>query len=203
MKMNKRRTQPALMRGIGLLALLSVAVWVPEPHAEDAPTVVSDSTPLPALPAGWMIFKSDEGRFQVYMPNEPELTTGKRSTVVGSLDENHYEASQGDAFYLVEVRDLPRVASWVMSDEALLDSSAESLIEFAKADNIKRERITMAGSPGLDLVFDANHHKGFIERARILLVQRRLFVVITGAPGTEPKTYRNEFIESFRFSEEK
>jgi hypothetical protein len=201
MKMNKPRTQSALMWGIGLLALLSVAVWVPEPHAEDPPTVVSDSTPLPALPAGWIIFKSDEGRFQVYMPNEPELTTGKRSTVVGSLDENHYEASLGDAFYLVEVRDLPRIASWLMSDEGLLDSSAESLIEFAKADNIKRQRITMAGSPGLDLVFAAKSHKGFIERARILLVQRRLFVVIAGAPSTEPKNYRNEFIESFRFSE--
>ena len=157
MKMNKPRTRPALMRGIGLLALLSVAFWVPEPHAEDPPIVISDSTPLPALPAGWIIFKSDEDRFQVYMPSEPELTTGKRSTIVGSLDEIHYEASQGEAFYLVEVRDLPRVASWVMSDEALLDSSAESLIEFAKADNIKRQRITMAGRPGIDLSFDAKN----------------------------------------------
>ena len=201
MTMNERRTQPALLQRIALLALLSVAFWVPEPRAEDPPTVVSNSEPLPALPPGWTTFKSTEDRFRVYMPNEPELTTGKRSTVVGSLDEKHYEASLGEAFYLVEVRDLPRVASWLMSDEALIDRSAESLIEFAKADNIKRQRITMAGRPGVDLVFDAKNHKGFIERARIVLVQRRLFVVIAGAPDAGPESYMKDFVDSFRFSE--
>ena len=196
----------------GMLAALASSVVLlclgPVPVVADAleageESAKSPATRTPPLPPGWQVFESSEGQFRVYMPSKPQFTVGKRSTIVGSLDENRYEAvkeaGKGEAFYLVEVRDLPRVASWVMSDDGLLDSSAESLIDYAKAQNIKRERITEDGHPGITLAFDAGNHPGFFEHAKILLVGRRLYVVISGGPATAPDLYMKTFIDSFEF----
>ena len=201
MKTKRSGMLATLGRWAGLLLCLAAILVGPDAWAAEEESAAPHSLQPLALPAGWQTYESAEGRFRVYMPSKPELTVGKRSTIVGSLDENHYEAVRGEAFYLVEVRDLPRVASWLMTDAGLLDRSAESLIDHSRAENIQEERITQNGYPGIDLSFDAGNHSGFFERARILLVNRRLYVVITGAPASAPDTYMKTFIDSFEFWE--
>ncbi len=205
MKTKRSGMLAALVGSVVLLVCLGPVSARADASAADKESATPPATGAPPLPPGWQIFESPEGKFRVYMPSKPQFTVGKRSTIVGSLDENRYEAVKeavkGEAFYLVEVRDLPRVASWLMSDDGLLDSSAKSLIDYSKAQNIKRERITEGGHPGINLAFDAGNHPGFFERAKILLVGRRLYVVISGGPATAPDLYMKTFIDSFEFWE--
>lgn len=182
-----------LANGSAVLLCLAVFLQITTARAEEG----AATQQKPPLPAGWQIFESAEGRFRVYMPGEPEKTVGERSTAVGSLDETRYEAMEGEAFYLVEVRDMPRIASWLMTDEALIDRSAEGLIDFAEGANVQKKRVTRDGHPALELSLDANYRAGYVERALVILAGRRLYVVIAGAPRDTVDKDLGTFVDSF------
>ena len=150
--------------------------------------------------AGWRVFTSDEGRFRVDMPGKPVKTTETRSTIVGSLTGYRFEFEQEDSFFLVEFRDLPRVATLFMSSKSLVAQATDGLLDYAKGPVLRNEEITVDGEPARALRYTVTNRDNQTARARVILADRRLYLLIAGVPdkaGEETKATR--FLDSFEF----
>lgn len=149
---------------------------------------------------GWRVFTSDEGRFRVDMPGKPVETTETRSTIVGSLTGYRFEFEQEDSFFLVEFRDLPRVATLFMSSKSLVEQATDGLLDYAKGPVLRNEQITVDGEPARALRYTVANRDHQTARARVILAGRRLYLVIAGVPDKAgEKTKATRFLDSFEF----
>ncbi len=160
-------------------------------------TAVAHSSPDAG---GWRVFESSEGRFRVDMPGKPVETTETRSTIVGSLTGYRFEFEQGESFFLVEFRDLPRVATLFMSSKSLVEQAADGLLEYAKGPVLRNEEITVDGEPARALRYTVTNRNNQTARARVILADRRLYLVIAGVPDhVGEKARATRFLDSFEF----
>ena len=174
-----------------LLALLLLALPTSSPFGADM-----------EIPAGWTSFESSAGRFQAAFPGIPAETTETRDTIVGSLTGYRFEVEDKDrgTFFLVEYRDLPGVATFFMSDETLVRRASESLLEHVPSTVLEDERGDFRGNESRSLRYQLVDENQQLRMARVLLVEKRLYLVIAGVPPKpQPEKLAADFIASFDF----
>ena len=162
------------------------------------------SRPETSLPPGWTSFESTAGRFRAAFPGLPVETTETRDTIVGSLKGYRFEVEDKDrgTFFLVEYRDLPRVATFFMSDESLVRQASESLLEYAPSTTHTDEPRDFSGKVSRFLRFQLNDETRQIRLAQAVLVEKRLYLIIAGVPPTSSQEkLAADFLASFEFWE--
>jgi len=155
-----------------------------------------------SIPPGWTSFESKPGRFRAAFPGTPAESTETQDTIVGSLTGYRFEVEDKDrsTFFLVEYRDLPRVATFFMSDETLVRRASESLLEYAASTVHKDERGDFDGNESRSLRYQLVDETEQLRLARVVLVEKRLYLVIAGVPPTSSQEkLAAEFIDSFEF----
>ena len=156
----------------------------------------------PSILSGWTPFESKPGRFRAAFPGTPVESTETQDTIVGSLTGYRFEVEDKDrsTFFLVEYRDLPRVATFFMSDETLVRRASESLLEFAESTVHKDERGDLDGHESRSLRYQLVDETEQLRLARVVLVEKRLYLVIAGVPpSASQEKLAAAFIASFEF----
>ena len=153
-----------------------------------------------ASAATWQVFESKAGRFRVDMPGKPVETTETRRTIVGTLTGYRFEVENKDSFFLVEYRDLPGVARVFMSTESLVEQAADGLLDFAGGPAQKNEVTQIKGHSARNLRYTRKEREDQIVRAKVILAEKRLYLIIAGVPKQKGEDARvQRFFDSFAF----
>jgi hypothetical protein len=130
--------------------------------------------------AAWHPFRSVAGRFQVLAPSAPERIVHSRWTVAGRIDEIAYHFEWRGERYGVTYHDLPRIARMIFSDDGLLDRIVDELLGVMNGSLLREDEISLRGNPGRVVSYRVRDRPGLVEEVRILLVERRLYLVEVG-----------------------
>ena len=185
-----------LLRTLGNLLLLFLVANVP------LAALAEGSSP----PADWTVFESTAGRFRATFPGKPVESTETRDTIVGSLTGYRYEVENEsrDTFFLVEYRDLPAFAGIFMSDKSLVRRAALSLLEHSENTVGRNERGEFEGHESRTLRYSLSGETDQLRLALVVLVEKRLYLVITGVlPTASQEKLAEKFVASFGFWQSK
>ena len=87
-----------------------------------------------------------------------------------------------------------------MSDETLVRRASESLLEYAASTVHIDERGDLDGNESRSLRYQLVDETKQLRLARVVLVEKRLYLVIAGVPPTSSQEkLATEFIDSFEF----
>lgn len=164
--------------GIGAGSLLAVALsaWA----ADGAP---------------WLRFRSPDERFAVDLPAAPTQQTSVRQTLVGRVRTRIFLAARGDTELRVEVHEVPGAARWLLTDAALLSRAERDLLEDEGALEVRASDVEGLGHPAREVAYrDAG---GRLGRARLALVESRLYVLATLRPVGAAASAVERFLDSF------
>jgi hypothetical protein len=76
----------------------------------------------------WLSFRSERGRFAVQLPESPEEVRDTRATLGGSVRWAEYRARHAATELRVEHHDLPWLAKFLLSGDALLKRAKNGLV---------------------------------------------------------------------------
>lgn len=153
----------------------------------------------------WQVFASEEGRFQVELPEPPRVESRRHSTLFGAVEETKFVLHLGDDVVVaVEVHDIPRLAARIVPASTILERARRGVLEDMDAEQVEASEVTLQGFPGRDFTYrvpaDASLETARYERALAVLVGSRLYLVTAlapGSPGARPEIAH--FFASFRF----
>lgn len=136
--------------------------------APTAPYAETNDTP-------WLDVSPPDEDFVVKMPTKPERTVKETSTFAGTVEDVSYRAKRGDETFLATRVDLPGVATFLMSDESLLDSIRDSFLEKGNGTEKSYVDIKRDGYEGKKLDFVMNKPEGKEDaRAEFFLVDGQM-----------------------------
>lgn len=178
-----------------LLGAAALAAWGGASAAGLAP-----SAPGPEAAGHWSVFESEAGRFRVELPGEPRLERSERSTLLGAVTAEKYILRLGEVVVVVETHDIPRLAARIVPTRVILDQTRSGVLEDMRARMVTSSEITLQGYPARDFTYRVASRPPQLERAIVVLVGSRIYLV-TGlapeSPGERPDLAR--FFGSFRF----
>jgi len=158
------------------------------------------SAPAAAEPPGvdaappWRTFAPDQGRFEVELPGEPTEETAKEITPVGPIRGRSWWVDRGPRAFGVELRELPRLALALLTPKKIFDQAMARMLESDGGRELAYMRMDMHGQPGREIVYQTGDGR---ERARLLLVGRRLYIVKAATPDDEDGAVER-FFRSFK-----
>jgi hypothetical protein len=131
--------------------------------------------------------ESEEGRFRLQLPDSlPAAARKSRSTVLGPIHEAHYVLEWGEARVSVELYDIPPVAARLLPNGFLLDRAASGLVADMEARELDRAPVERQEHPARVVTYELPGEPAALERALIVLVGIRLYVVAVTAPPGDP-----------------
>lgn len=143
-------------------------------------------------------FSSSGGRFRVALPAQPIVSRSSRRTFLGRIVETRYVAEVGDTRAIVELYDLPHVAAILLSEGAILDRALDGLLENAGGRRIAARDATHQSFPAREVTYEISDRPARMERALLVLVERRLYIALATWPSAEaPPTAAERLFESF------
>lgn len=158
--------------------------------AGSLPDVAAPPEAPPAPPAAafaWRSFERPDAGFSVDLPGEPTHVTEQSDSEAGPVEARAWTVETPGLALRVEHHDLPRLAVMLLTRHRLLTTSATRLVEDRRGDEVQREDWSLDGYPGLRVLYTRSDHGGAREEARLVLVERRLFIAIArvGAGSAE------------------
>lgn len=188
------RRSRAATKAARALALLSSALWI----GAAAPVGGSDRPEPAPLQPEWRAFRSEEGRFSVPLPAAPAVTASTHHTLLGPIRGSMYAAELGDLSVSVELHDLPRIAAFLFSPDTILDRARKALLEGVGGRPLDAESAPHMGHPARDVRYALADPAFEIERALLVLVERRLYILIATWPEPAPSdAHLARLFESF------
>lgn len=151
-----------------------------------------------AADAGWTQVRPEAGGFTARFPGEPRRSEYGQRTFAGRVASVEYSWVRDDLDLRVEHHDLPALADWFLSDEALLARAEDDLLADERGTRVARRAWRPDGRPGLELRYRIEDG-GWEGRARLVLAGRRLYIAVAlvrGEGGAEDDAAR--FLDSFR-----
>lgn len=139
-------------------------------------------------------FASADGRFKVQMPGTPKEET---QTAAGATMKI-YSLQEKDGAYAAAFADLPIPSGESEAQlQARLDGSRDGMVRNVGGTLTSESRITLSGKyPGREVQADIPSKKGVL-RARIYLVDRRLYqVMVTGTKPWATSADATKFLDS-------
>jgi len=165
------------------------------------PAVSAAETPL-IPPDAWRTFERPEAGFAVDLPGEPVHGTEQNESEAGPVEARAWTVETPLVALRVEHHDLPRLVVMVLTDRRLLGMSATRLLEDRKGTLQESEDWSLDGHPGLRLRYTRADRGDAVEEARLVLVERRLFIAFARvtAPEADDRSARaavQRFFESW------
>jgi hypothetical protein len=147
----------------------------------------------------WVTYKSDDGRFSARMPAKAESKAQKVPDYGGYLDVRSLSADENKIAYAVYYHDIARTVTPSERD-GFLKKQCNGTARSHNGAVRTIKPITVSGNPGREIVADLPVEGGgsAVLRARVVLVDKRLYQVIALAP--EKQADRSEiatFLDSF------
>ncbi|MEM7412100.1 MAG: hypothetical protein AAF430_17870, partial [Myxococcota bacterium] len=157
---------------------------------------------LAALPAnaGWRVFASQAGRFEVEFPEHPKLRERERGTPLGAVRETKHIVDLADETHVaIEVHDMPWLATRLVPSRSILDQVRSGILEDSSAVELQSQESVHQGEPAIDFTFRLPNLR--VERALAILVDSRLYVLTGRAADAPPDDHPTilRFFDSFRF----
>lgn len=183
------------------LLVAAVTVCIAQEHKERAPHV--DVPLAPSIPAGWIRYKSSEGRYNISLPVQPTLTTQPSKTADGVSFLQYMAASSNDRVACL-VGYFDRTPGSTFS----FDKARDGFVGAVNGTLISEAPITFQGQPGRQLRVEGRGTDGvtYVLRVRIYDMVNRIYVVqfIAGksdadAPGITRDA--SQYFDSFSVSQ--
>ncbi len=150
----------------------------------------------------WKPFVSKEGSFSILMPATPSFKKVSHKSFVGTVEENTFQAKSGSEIFIIEYSDIPRTALFLSGPDTIFDETKEGLLNDLHGVQLRFVSTTFQGNPGKLLTFkilaqgkDSNEMMG---KARLLLVNQRLYVLLVIAPRSSNSNHVDLFLNSFQ-----
>ncbi len=163
---------------------------------------------VPVLAAGagesdWRTFTSEAGGFTILMPGIPTFSETTDHTVVGAVVQNLYSLKTPRASFSAEYSNLPGIATFFDSVDAIYDDVKEGLLKRTGARLLSYYGIEQDGIMGKEMVYEIPAEEarpGHREKARFLLNDERLHVlVVTLGEEEEMAALVSRYLDSFHF----
>lgn len=147
----------------------------------------------------WIKYVSPEGRYSVLVPTQPKLSTQETTASTGEKIPQYLASSpDGNGAFMIGYFD--HAAEMTFS----FDKARDGMVTAMNATLLSEESTSLGGSPGraLKLLAKASDQQGFIVRARLYDVARRVYVLQCIFPKAEDGAIVLEkcgkFIDSFK-----
>jgi hypothetical protein len=133
--------------------------------------------------------------FSVNMPGKPQHSETTHKSFVGAVQENSYTVNSGSASYTASVSDLPGVAVALGGSGTILGKAKDGLLKESGGSEASFEKTSFDGHEGRELTY--NLPSGGIGKARLYLVDKRLYVIVGAGPKSASSSI-NRFVNSFQ-----
>jgi hypothetical protein len=150
-----------------------------------AGSVFSMTVATAAAELEWLRFRSERGRFAVQLPGSPEEIRGTRATLGGTVHRSEYRARRGATEFRVEHHDLPWLATFLLSSDALLKRAKNGLVAEEHGLELSSALVSVRGYPAREVSFRVRAEQGLAGDGLFVLVGRRLYVLVTLGPQAE------------------
>lgn len=150
------------------------------------------------IPA-WEEFTSEEGGFTVMMPKTPTHETSEIPTAIGPVTMHTFSASNNNKWaYMVIYSDYDAESVSAADPSTMLEGARDGVMKQLGGKIVIDRDLTIGGYPGKEVEV-VTSDKQFRCRARLFLVDNRLYQVIAVVPGKAKLTKDAEkFLESFK-----
>lgn len=137
----------------------------------------------PALAASREIALSPpDGRFSAFFPAEPVVSTVVRRTFLGAVVGTRYAVEMGDTTVALELHDLPRMATFLMTTSAILGRARDRLVEDVGGRVVAARDALHGGFPAREVTYELEQ-PARVGKALLVLVERRLYIALANWPG--------------------
>ncbi len=155
-------------------------------------------TPASAAERAWEPFRSEAGRFAVRLPAPPEQSRTSHGTLAGRVESAEFRVEAGAIELRVELHDVPAVASFLLSDGALLARAQHDLLTDERALEHRDFAATFQGHPAREVRYRLADGEGRDGRALLVLVGSRLYIAAAlHPPGAASAPAVERFFDSF------
>lgn len=173
------------MRRIVLALALALAPWA-----------AAAETSVGAAPRAAVAPYSIPGGFRASFPAEPRTDERSAFTLLGRLRSQGWEVEDADVRLRVERHQVPALALAVLGEAGLLARAEAGLLEDLKAREVEAGPLALAGRAGRRLRYEPGDRPGLREEARLLLVDRHLYVVFARGASAEAQALAASFLDS-------
>jgi hypothetical protein len=137
-----------------------------------------------ALAQEGMVFKSEAGKFSVWLPGKPRANSKTFTGPAGKAQANVFSVDQGDRGYSVGYTDYPPISMTDDDREFLLDKIRDGGAAAVQGRVTAETKITIGKNKldGRDFYFE---HHGKVSRGRIFLKGNRLYQLVASGPSKE------------------
>ena len=182
-----------------LIPILALLIAIKLPARADRPST-SHIQPSPLIAQGqWQPFQSDMGGYGISMPDSPVDDTKSFETQAGIVDFRISSVTSNGIFYGVGYGDYPEKDYGRKSSKDLLNELQTAALKSFEVKLKEEKDIKLGLYQGRELDFESP--EGLVGKARILLVNRRMYVlgVITFKGNTDNwKSLGTQFMDSFK-----
>ena len=159
-------------------------------------------TPAPIEAGEWQEFQPTEGHFRILLPREPLKEFVPLGGDFGPLELNWFTTQLGPQEYGVGYVDLPENKLKLYDTSALLNAMNRSAAKTFNGRILSSKAITLDQYPGHEIVLEGTSPDSGAEkvvvRARIYLVDHRLYEVVQAAPKSQSQLPDvQQFFDSF------
>lgn len=146
----------------------------------------------------WLRFRSESGRFAVQLPESPEEVRNTRVTLGGIVYWSEYLTRRDATEFRVEHHDLPWLATFLLSGDALVKRAKDGLVEEENGHELSGAVVSVQGYPAREVSFRVPAEQDLDGDALLVLVESRLYVVVALGPQAErDASERERFLRSF------
>jgi hypothetical protein len=153
------------------------------------------------LPASWVAFSDQNGRFSVDMPTQPQNVSQAASAAAGGISMCMFRAVGGRG------RESYNIGYVDVRDDVLRSATADDIVDGAIAGPSRQGGTLLSkcavrhmGSPGREAIYSGmSDGSPSMQRIRVYLVGRRLYILLyttLGASADTPNARR--FMDSFK-----
>ena len=150
----------------------------------------------------WIAFRSERGRFAVELPGSPEEIRDTRATLGGGVHWTEYRTVRDATELRVEHHDLPWLAKFLLSRDALLKRAKHDLVAEEHGLELSSAVASVQGYPAREVSFQVRADPDLAGDAIFVLVGRRLYVLVVLGPQAErDASVLDRFFASFEIWE--
>ena len=180
--------------------ILTVAFSIPlysQEHAAPRPTSTPNpTTNAPATNGGWVMYRSEAGRFSVLMPGTPETKEETTDSEHGPYVTTLSVLRDSTNIYLVGFVDYD--PSFNFNRRAEMEANRDNFVKGVKATLLSTADRTIDGYSVIEFVAETAER---VFNSRVYMVGRRPYqIAFVSAKGVDDSVKKNRFFNSFKIS---
>ncbi len=151
-------------------------------------------------------FSSEEGRFTMEAPGEPQRTHMAHSSFIGTIHVYTYKVRTTEANYTMAYSDVPKIGIFFAGPKNVLKRAKKGFLKNAKGEELDYYPTDHEGTPGMELKFKLFGEKPGDKNqgiARFFLVKNRVYVLVVTYMDSSQDEANEKFLDSFHLVDQK